>query len=167
MTQAEPRPPSWSSRPYTEEDDDEVLALFTEPDFHYRTDQPDTRPAWEIRRLIGDDTRVLLADGRVTGLYALSAEGADHGCHYLLALRLKGSAPDAWWLDAYREILRAARWRHEIVRLSTRFGEYDARGLEIAARLGLVREGTLTGVTARDGQRHGLVFFSQIWTPAS
>ncbi|WP_062216640.1 GNAT family N-acetyltransferase [Streptomyces sp. NBRC 109706] len=167
MTDTTTAPPGWSSRPYAEQDREAVLALFEEPDFRYRTDQPDTRSAAEIVRLLGDDTQVLLADGRVVGLWALSAEGAEHGCHHLLTLRLSTEVPDAWWRSAHHEVVRAARWRQEIVRLSVRFGSDDARGLRIARALGLTEEGVLAGVTARDGERHGLVCFSRVWSPVS
>lgn len=167
MTDAPEGRPVWSSRPYAEEDREAVLALFEEPDFRYRTDQPDTRPAAEIVRLLDDDTRVLRADGRVVGLYALSAEGAEHGCHHLLTLRLSAQVPDAWWESAHHEVVRAARWRREIVRLTARFASDDARGLRVARALGLTEEGTLAEVTARDGARHGLVCFSRVWSPVS
>ncbi|UED82957.1 hypothetical protein [Streptomyces profundus] len=167
MTDTRRRPPAWSSRPYSEPDREAVLALFEEPDFHYRTEQPDTRSAAEIQRLLDDDTQVLLADGRVVGLYALSAEGVEHGCHYLLTLRLSGAVPEAWWSSAYAEVVAAARWRHEIVRLSVRFATHDERGLRSARATGLTEEGILAGVTARDGARHGRVYFSQVWSPVS
>ena len=169
---ADARVPRWSCRPWADADHGHpdharVLEMFTEPDFYFRTDQPDTRPEWEIRSLLDEDTRVLLADGRPVGLYALDPEGPAHGCHYQLQLRLHAAAPPAWWASAYREVLRAARWQHEIVRLSMRFREFDERGLRVARLLGLAEEGTLAGITARRGQRYGQVFFSQIWTPTS
>jgi hypothetical protein len=159
--------PCWSSRAFTEQDRDEVLALFTESDFYFRTWEPDTRPEREILELVGDDTRVLLADGQVAGLYALESEGSAHGCHYVLHLRLRASAPLLWWTSAYHEVVRAARWRHEVVRLAIRFAEFDERGLRTAYALGLTNEGTLSGVIVRDGRRQGKVFFSQIWKPES
>lgn len=159
--------PRWSSRACTEQDRDEVLALFTESDFYFRTEQPDTRPEWEILELLDDDTRLLLVDGRPVGLYALEGEGSAHGCHYALYLRLRAAAPVSWWQSAYQEIVRAFRWRREIVRLVMRLPEFDERGRQIAHVLGLTEEGILAEVTVYDGRRHGQVFFAQIWTPTS
>jgi hypothetical protein len=167
MTQPQALASRWSSRAHTEQDRAEVLDLFTESDFYFRTNQPDTRPEWEILALLGEDTRVLLADGRPVGLYAISEEGAEHGCHYLLELRLRASAELSWWVEAYQEVVRALRWRHEVVRLALRLPEFDERGRQFARLLGLTEEGTLAGVTVHNGQRYGLVYFAQIWTPTS
>jgi hypothetical protein len=169
---AGPGVPHWSCRAWageeaTDLDRAAVLELFTEPDFYFRTDQPDTRPEWEVLSLLDEDTRVLLADGRPAGLYALDPEGPAHGCHFQLHLRLRAAAPPAWWESVYREVLRAARWQHEIVRLTLRFREFDERGLRFARGLGLAAEGTLAGITVHEGRRRGQVFFSQIWTPTS
>jgi hypothetical protein len=158
--------PRWSCRPAAEADRDEILALFTEPDFYYRTDQPATRPEWEIWDLLGDDTRLLLADGRLAGLFAVEAAGPPHVCHYLLHLRLRAAAPLAWWASAGAEVIRAARWRREVIRLAIRFPEFDSRGLAAAQAIGLTVEGTLPGVTVHDGQRQGRVFFARTWEPA-
>ncbi|WP_086848234.1 hypothetical protein [Amycolatopsis kentuckyensis] len=155
--------PRWSARACADADRPAVLALFTDPGFFFRTDRPDTRPEWEILRLLGDDTRVLCADGEPIGLYALEHEGSEHGCHYVLHLRLRSTTPTHWWCDAYREIVRALRWRHELVRLSVRFPEFDPAGLAFAREAGLTEEGTLAGVTTYEGRRRGTVFFSRVW----
>ena len=159
--------PRWSSRAPAADDQNQVLALFTEPDFYYRTDRPDTRPEWEILELLGDDTRLLLADERLVGLFAVEALGLPHICHFLLHLRLHAAAPLAWWISAYQEVVRATRWRHEVIRLAMRFSEFDARGLQVAQVLGLTDEGTLAGVTVHGGRHCGQVFFAQIWEPSS
>jgi hypothetical protein len=157
--------PSWSSRPYTDADLDAVLDLFTEPDFFYRTALPDTRPQWEILELLDDDTRLLFADGTLIGLYAAELRGPEHACHLQLNLRLRASAPDAWWPAAYHEIVRALRWSGEIIRLATEVGEFDERGLRAARAIGLTEEGTLGNLCVRGGRRYGYVFFAQIWEP--
>ncbi|MEV4050091.1 hypothetical protein AB0J55_02790 [Amycolatopsis sp. NPDC049688] len=155
--------PRWSARAYADADRAAVLALFADPGFFFRTGRPATRPEWEVLELLGDDTRVLRADGEPAGLYALEHEGSEHGCHYLLHLRLRSGAQAHWWRDAYREIVRALRWRHEVVRLSVRFPEFDPVGLAFARSAGLTEEGTLAGVTTHEGRRRGTVFFSQVW----
>ncbi|WP_410667784.1 hypothetical protein [Amycolatopsis sp. cmx-4-68] len=155
--------PRWSARACADADRPAVLALFADPGFFFRTERPDTRPEWEILQLLGDDTRVLCADGEPVGLYALEHEGSEHGCHYVLHLRLRSGAPPHWWGDAYREIVRALRWRRELVRLSVRFPEFDPAGLAFAREAGLTEEGTLAGVTTHEGRRRGTVFFSQVW----
>ncbi|WP_410573318.1 hypothetical protein [Amycolatopsis sp. cmx-4-61] len=155
--------PRWSARACAAADRSAVLALFADPGFFFRTDRPDTRPEAEIDRLLGDDTRVLCADGEPVGLYALEHEGSEHGCHYVLDLRLRSDLPTHWWHAAYREIVRALRWRREVVRLSVRFPEFDPAGLAFARSAGLTEEGTLAGVTTHEGRRRGTVFFSQVW----
>jgi hypothetical protein len=155
----------WSARAMSDVDRPAVLEFFTEPDFHYRSPQPDLLSEAEIVRLLDEDTRVLLADGEPVGLYALEPMGSEHGCHYQLHLRLRASAPTVWWTAAYEEIVRAARWRSQLVRLTALVGEYDERGLGAADAIGLTREGTLAGVVVRGGRRYGYVYFSQIWTP--
>lgn len=162
-----PATPVWVSRPWQEHDRDEVLDLFAEPDFYYRTDVPDARPEWEILALLGDDTRVLLADGRLAGLYAVEEDGLPHGCHFRVHLRLRAAATLSWWCSAYQEVVAALRWHREVVRLATRFYEFDDRGLRVADALGLATDGTLADVVVHDGRRHGEVFFAQIWKPAS
>jgi len=102
---------------------------------------------------------------RPAGLYAIEEVGSEHGCHLLLRLRLRAAAAPSWWASAYQEIVRATRWRRELVRLSMQFAEFDDRGLQFARALGLTEEGTLAAVTARGGQRFGSVYFAQIWTP--
>jgi hypothetical protein len=159
--------PVWTSRPWQEHDRDEVLGLFEEPDFYDRTEVPDSRPEWEILALLDDDTRVLLADGRLTGLYAVENESMAHGGHVRLQLRLRAAAPLSWWCSAYHELVAALRWHREVVRLAMRFLEFDDRGLQVANTVGLTTDGTLADIVAHDGQRHGEVFFAQIWTPAS
>jgi hypothetical protein len=159
--------PVFTSRLWQDSDQDEVLALFTEPDFYYRTEVPDTRPEWEILALLGDDTRLLFADGGLAGLYAVENEGAAHGGHFRVHLRLRAAAPLSWWCSAYREVVAALRWHREVVRLATRFHEFDGRGLQVANALGLATDGTLADIVVHDGQRHGEVFFAQIWNPAS
>jgi hypothetical protein len=159
--------PVWSQRPYSDADSDAVLALFTEPEFYFRTAQPDTRPEWEIRALLDDDTHVLEVNGRPIGLYAIETVGGEHGSHYQLHLRLSATAPLAWWISAYEEVVRAFRFRHEVVRLAWQIGTYDRRGREVAGALRLTDEGTLTDVVIHNGQRHGYTFHSQIWAPTS
>lgn len=161
-----PALPTWSSRPYADADREAVLELFTEPDFFYRTALPDTRPQWEVLELLGADTRLLFADGVLTGLYAVEQTGAEHACHVQLHLRLRASAPDAWWPAAYRQIVRALHWGGEVVRVAMQVGEFDPRGLRAARAIGLTDEGTLGNVTVRGGRRHGYVFFSQIREPS-
>lgn len=158
-----PAVPRWSARAYADSDRSAVLALFADPGFFFRTDRPDTRPEREVLELLGDDTRVLRAGGEPAGLYALEHEGSEHGCHYVLHLRLRSGAPPQWWSDAYREVVRALRWRHEVVRLSVRFPEFDPAGLAFARSAGLTEEGTLAGVTTHEGRRRGTVFFSHVW----
>ena len=158
--------PHWSSRPYSDADRDAVLALFTEADFFFRTGDPDTRPEWEILELLDEDTHVLLADGEVVGLYAVESE-ANNACHYSMQLRLRASAPLRWWLAAFEELVRANRWRREVVRLALRFDEFDDRGLAFARSAGLREEGTLGAVTVHEGRRYGYVSFARIWEPNS
>ena len=159
--------PVWTARACTDADRDAVLELFTEPDFLFGTYRPSTLPEHEIAGLITEDTRLLLADGEVAGVYLLQVEGSDHGCHYVLHLRLRAAAPLSWWTSAYHEILRAASWRHEIVRLAMRIPGFDTRGLQVARALGLNEEGTLADVVVHEGQRYGTVYFAQTWTPTS
>lgn len=158
--------PNWTARPYADDDRADVLRWFTEPDFFYRTAQPDTRPEWEVMDLVGDDTRVLLADGHPVGLVALEGIGPVHGCHFQLHLRLRADVPDRWWSSAFEEVVRAARWRREVIRLSMLVGDFDSHGMEIAGTLDLSYEGTLPGITVHDGQRYGYAYFSHVWPPA-
>ncbi|MCK1822335.1 hypothetical protein MTQ10_22670 [Streptomyces sp. XM83C] len=159
--------PRWSARPFTARDREPVLAFFTEPDFHFRTAQPDTRSEAEIDALLDDSTRVLLADGEPVGLYGVEDVGSEHGSHIQLDLRLRGSAPDTWWPAALEEVLRGLRWSREIVRVTVRVGAYDTRGLAAARAAGLTEEGTLGDIELHDGVRSGTVFFSRIWAPTS
>jgi hypothetical protein len=160
-------PPRWENRDWRTHDRAEVLALFTEPDFFYRTETPDTRPEWELLELLGADTRVLLADGELAGLYAVENFGSEHGCYYLVQLRLRAGLPIDWWRSAFHELARAARWRREVVRLAVQFGEFDEYGLRVARSLDLTEEGTLAQVSVHGGRRHGQVYFAQIWAPTS
>ncbi len=159
-------PATWSSRPYTDADREAVLELFTEPDFFFRTAHPDTRPQWEILELVDADTRLLFADGVLAGLWATEFSGPEHSGHLHLYLRLRASAPDAWWPAAYRQVVRALRWNFDLVRLTLQVGEFDPRGLRAARAIGLTPEGTLANLCVRGGRRHGFVFFSQIWEPS-
>jgi hypothetical protein len=159
--------PAWSARAYSHSDSGDVLAFFAEPDFFFRTAEPDTRPEWEIRKLLGEDTRLLLADGEPAGLYALEGVGSESGCHYQLHLRLQAAAPGAWWHSAFTEIVRAHAWQQELVRLTVRVGEFDGRGLDFARSAGLTEEGTLAGVVRHAGQRYGYVSFARIWALTS
>jgi len=159
--------PRWSSRVPRGQDREQLLDLFTEPDFYFRTERPRFLPEREIDEILGDGARLLLADGQLAGLYAFDAEGSPHGCHFSLNLRLRASAPLPWWISAYHELDRAIRWQREVVRLSMHFAEFDARGLRAARAMGLTEEGTLAGVAVHDGRRHGRVFFSRTWRPAS
>lgn len=159
-------PATWSSRPCADADQEAVLELFTEPDFFYRTAHPDTRPQWEILELIDADTRLLFADGALTGLYAAEHMGPEHSGHLQLHLRLRASAPQAWWRAAYGQVVRALRGSGDVVRLTMQIGEFDGRGLRAARAIGLTPEGTLGNLCVRGGRRHGFVFFSQIWEPS-
>lgn len=164
---AAPAPLAWSARPVAETDHEAVLALFTEPDFYFRTTRPDTRPAWEILALLDEDTRLLCADGEPVGLYALEAMGGDHGCHYVLHLRLSARLRADAWVSAYDEVVRGLRWQREVVRLAVLTGEFDDRGLAAARLAGFTEEGVLTGHVVHDGHRRGSVFLSRIWEPTS
>jgi hypothetical protein len=159
--------PAWSARACSDSDYDDVLAFFSEPDFFFRTAEPDTRSEWEIRKLVGADTRLLLADDEPAGLYALEGFGGEHGCHYQVHLRLRAAAPNAWWHSAFEEIVRALTWKKELVRLAVQVGEFDGRGLAFARSLGLTEEGTLASVVRHGGQRYGYVFFARIWALTS
>ncbi|MEU6848704.1 hypothetical protein ABZ901_02030 [Actinacidiphila alni] len=157
----------WSARPVTAADHAAVLDLFTEPDFYFRTHRPDTRPQWEVLSLLDEDTRLLSADGRPVGLYALEVSGGEHACHFFLHLRLTARLrPDAW-ASAYRELIRALRWQREVVRLAVVVGEFDDRGLTAARLAGFTEEGVLAGNIVHDGHRRGSVFLSRIWEPTS
>jgi hypothetical protein len=166
---ADPAPAAlrWSARPVTDADHDAVLALFTEPDFYFRTTRPDTRPEWEVLALLDEDTRLLCADGVPVGLYALEPMGGDHACHYVLHLRLSAALRADAWVSAYDEIVRGLRWQREVVRLAVLTGEFDDRGLAAARLAGFTEEGVLTGHVVHDGHRRGSVFLSRIWEPTS
>lgn len=158
---------SWSARPVTGADHHDVLDFFTEPDFYFRTSRPATRPQWEVLALLDEDTRLLTADGRPVGLYALEAMGGDHACHYVLHLRLTARLRTEAWASAYRELVRALRWQQEVVRLAVVVNEFDDRGLTAARLAGFTEEGVLTGHVVHDGHRRGSVFLSRIWEPTS
>ncbi|MGQ0838596.1 hypothetical protein [Actinokineospora sp.] len=153
----------WSSRSYVPTDLSRVLDLFTEADFRFRTELPHLLSAAEVVELLAADTRLLFADGELVGLYGIDPVGNRHGCHYRLHLRLRAHAPQAWWVAAYREIVRALRWRTEVVRLSLQVDETDERGLAAARALDLTDEGTLPGVVAGVGGRTGPACFAQLW----
>lgn len=159
--------PNWSARPIAEADHEAVLAMFEEPDFYFRTGLPGTRSQREILELLDEDVRLLLADGRPIGLYGVEAAGPEAGCHYQIDLRLRAEAPADWWRAAYAEIVRALRWRGEVVRIVMRFGEYDERAIAAVRDIGLTDEGTLKNLVVHEGRRAGHVFFSQIWAPIS
>jgi hypothetical protein len=158
-------PPPLSSRPFTETDGEAVLDLFAEPDFYFRTVRPDALAQAEILELVSRDTHVILAEGRVVGLYAVEPAGAEHGCHYELHLRLRAEVPDAWWHMAYHAVVEALLWRAEIVRLVVRAGEFDTRWLRILGELGLNDEGVLADVVLHRGARHGYRYMSRLWPP--
>lgn len=158
---------SWSARPVTDADHDAVLDFFTEPDFYFRTGRPATRPQWEVLSLLDEDTRLLSADGRPVGLYALETMGGEHACHFVLHLRLTARLRTDAWASAYRELVLALRWQREVVRLAVVVGEFDDRGLTAARLAGFTEEGVLTGHLVHDGHRRGSVFLSRIWEPTS
>ncbi|WP_181010481.1 hypothetical protein, partial [Streptomyces sp. SM14] len=141
------------------------LAFFTEPDFHFRTAWPDTRAEWEVLDLLGEDTRLVLADGAPAGLFETEDVAGAHACHLQLHLRLTAALPTSAWAAAYREVVRGLRWQRELVRITVCVGAWDTRGLAAARLAGLSEEGELPAVVMRDGGRHGTVFFSQIWEP--
>lgn len=158
--------PRWSATHWRLQDRTTVLDLFTEADFYFRTELPDTRSEREILALLGDDTRVLLADGELAGLYALENLGSEQGCSYVLRLRLRAGVPARWWCSAYEQIVCALRWRSEVVRLAMQFHDFDTRGLAFARSLGITEEGTLGALTVHDRRRRGQVWFARIWEPA-
>jgi hypothetical protein len=158
---------SWSARPVTDADHGAVLDFFTEHDFFFRTARPATRPQWEVLALLDEDTRLLSADGRPVGLYALETIGGGHACHCMLHLRLTARLRTDAWVSAYHEVIRALRWQREVVRLAVVVGEFDDRGLTAARLAGFTEEGVLTGHVVHDGHRRGSVFLSRIWEPTS
>lgn len=159
--------PGWAARAVGAADHDAVLAFFTEPDFHFRTPWPDTRPEWEVLALLDEDTRLLTLDGEPAGLYAVEENGAAHACHVVLHLRLTAALPPAAWAAAYAEVIRALRWRREVIRLAVLVGSYDGRGLAAARLAGFTEEGELPDLVVHEARRGGQVFFSRIWEPAS
>lgn len=169
-TPADTAAPRWSARAYDPSDTadrETALAFFTEPDFHFRLAQPDTRAEWEIDEILDDSVRLLFADGEPVGLYGLEDQGSEHGSHVQLDLRLRAAAPEHWWPAACEAVLDALLWRREIVRLTVRVPEHDRRGLAAARAAGLTEEGTLSKVTLHDGVPSGTVFFSHVWAPLS
>jgi hypothetical protein len=165
---AEPRDAAaWSARPYTDADRQAVLDLFTEPDFYFRTTDPETRSEAQVLDLIDEDVRVLLCDGEVVGLYAAGHAGAEHGCHLELDLRLSAALPAGAWPAAFAAVAAGLRWAAEVVRLEVIVPEFDERGLAFARGCGLREEGTLTDVLVHDGRRAGKVYFSQIQEPTA
>ncbi|MBY8885320.1 hypothetical protein K7472_10730 [Streptomyces sp. PTM05] len=160
-------PHSWAARPPRDEDHAALLALFTEPDFHFRTHQPDLLPEWQVLELIAEDrTHVLLDGGEVVGLYAFEEMGGDHAGHDLLHLRLTARLPLTAWTSAFEAIVAGELFHRELVRLELRVGQFDARGLDAARTFGLTEEGTLAHLVVHDGERAGYVFFSRIWEPS-
>ncbi|MFE0651511.1 hypothetical protein ACFVZH_23265 [Streptomyces sp. NPDC059534] len=169
-TPADTTPPRWSARAYDASDAADraaALAFFTEPDFHFRVAQPDTRAEWEIDEVLDDTVRLLCADGEPVGLYGVEDQGSEHGSHVQVDLRLRAAAPEHWWPAAYAAVRDALLWRRELVRVTVRIPEHDHRGIAAARAAGLTEEGTLAKVTLHDGVPCGTVFFSQIWDPRS
>jgi hypothetical protein len=157
---------AWSARRPADEDLPVVAGFFTEPDFYYRTALPDQLCEAEITRLLGDDTRLLLADGESVGLWAMRS--VDYvSAHYELSLRLVASTPDEWWAAACREVITATRWRTEVVRLTMPAFEFDLRLPRILRGLGLTDEGLLSGVVTHRSGRYGNRYFSQLWAEES
>lgn len=161
---APPHAPAWSARPFGDADRAAVLDFFTEPGFYFRTAEPDTLSEASVVALVGD-AHVLLADGEPVGLYAVEwpPQGRDHYSHLHLSFRLRGSAPAGWWPSAYREIVRALRWRRDVVRLAVVYAEFDAGGVAAAGAIGLVDEGTLADVVSHGGERAAQRWYSQVW----
>lgn len=141
-----------------------VLDLFTEPEFFFRTAEPDTLAEHEITQLL-DDTHLIHDDDQVIGLWAIEQIGGDHGCHYQLHLRLTSAVPDERWERAYHDVVAAIRHSREAVRLQQVVGEFDERGLRICRGLGIPEDGTLRNVVVHGGRRYGNVYFGHIEEP--
>ncbi|BBA96686.1 hypothetical protein RVR_2101 [Actinacidiphila reveromycinica] len=156
-------PTRWAGHRVTAADHPAVWELFTEPEFFFRTAQPETLAQAGITALLGDETHLITADGRPAGLWAAEPMGAEHACHHLLDLRLSARLSDEQWQSAYREVVAALRLRTEVVRLTVRAGDFDERWTRVLRGLGLNDEGLLDGVVLRDGRRRGYHYFSQLW----
>lgn len=152
---------NWSSRTCTPADDDLLMGFFAEPDFYFNTPHPQLLGEDEVHQRVAD-ARLLFCDGEAVGLYAVRSFGGQH-CHYALQLRLAADRPDKQWLEAYRQIVRAMRWRTEVVRVTQWAGEPDTRGLRVLRSAGLVEEGVLPGLVAYRGRRYGLYQFAAVW----
>jgi hypothetical protein len=159
---------TWTSWPAPEVDTRILLEFFAEPDFVFRTPHPDLLSEQEIQT-ISADAWVLYADDRPVGLYALEqvrGEGSPH-CHYILHLRLVDDTTDAQWTDAFRETVRALRWRAEVIRLTTFVGDFDKRWEATVRDVGLVDEGMFDQLIVRWGERRGLRQFALLWEEAA
>jgi hypothetical protein len=158
---------SWSARNRADQELPAVLDFFTEADFYFQTALPDQLSEAEIIRLLGDDTRLLLADGEPVGLWALRSGVSGH---FQLLFRLRAAAPDSWWAAAYKEITDALLWGTETVRVTVPAFEFDPRLPRILRGIGLTDEGLLVGVVLHRGRRYGRHYFAQLWArepPAS
>ncbi|SDW50297.1 hypothetical protein SAMN05421504_101763 [Amycolatopsis xylanica] len=130
-------------------------ALFTEPDFYFRTHIPDLLSDKEVRALVTEDALLCEQDGVVVGLIWLAAlVEAGYPAHYALHARFTRRCAVADAAGAITEAVRALRACRPVRRVTHEVCEADRRGVELAEELGFALEGSIPGmVTLVDGRR--------------
>ena len=145
------------------DDPSTTYSLFTEPDFYYRTLIPDLLSDNEIRALVGARTLLCRRDGVPAGLIGLPAPDSDYPAHFLLQARFARSCPLPEAVAAVEDALRALTTFRPVHRISHEVCDGDRRGIELAEAVGLELEGTVPGVLALAGGRHGIRYYAKVF----
>lgn len=157
--------PQLSAVPLAEVDLDDVLGLFTEPTFYYRTYRPELLSEDEILALLPERTLVCRAGSRPVGLLDAEDLGAGYPGHYQLYLRFAAPVELAVAAATASGLLDGLRERHPVGRITHEVYEFDEPGRQLALRLGFRDEGVLAGLVERDRRRWGVRYLAWYHDP--
>lgn len=137
----------------------QVLSLFEEADFRYRTELPNYLKEEEVEELINEDDTVLIQyNKQVIGLVEFEVI-MDAARHYKLYYRLSNSIDKELNVSILDEIIDSFTMRNHVVKLAAHcFGDDDIYQ-DIFRKSGFEPEGQLESMLESDEKKHALVYY--------
>ncbi len=138
----------------------EVLELFEDRTFYYRSYRPDLLAEQQIADLLGPADLCCRIGPRLAGLFAADPLPAGYSGHHQVHMRFAPWVPGPVAARLVRRLIAGLADRTPVRRLTHLVPGFDERGRTLAADSGFRDEGALAGLLSERGRRLPVHYFA-------
>ncbi|WP_019240557.1 MULTISPECIES: hypothetical protein [Bacillus] len=141
----------------------EILKLFTESNFYFKTMSPKYLSEEEILNLVESETMIITSNNKVIGLveFNLVMEAAKH---YSIDFRFSNKLNIQTCSYILEQIIQAFTHKSRVIKLATNCVEFDDDYITLLKNIGFTIEGKLDNLIQKDDRSHAIIYFHKFIT---